>query len=66
MSEYQFEQLFVPYGKTAYVQKLTDTKEVSGLNGRPTTAPEQPADYIVTHNGDMFYAEVKGSQVALA
>lgn len=64
MSEILFEDLFTHYGKRAYLHKLTDTKEVSGLNGRPTTAPDQPSDYIVTLDGETFFAEVKSSEGA--
>jgi penicillin-binding protein-related factor A (putative recombinase) len=62
MSETLFEGLFAPYGKRAYLHKITDTKEVTGLNGRPTKTKKEPSDYIVTFDGIMFYAEVKGSQ----
>lgn len=61
MSEARFEQLFQQYGKRVYLHRLTDTKEVTGFNRRPTKTKEQPADYVVTHDGEMFYAEVKES-----
>jgi penicillin-binding protein-related factor A (putative recombinase) len=61
MSEKKFEELLAIFGKRAYFHKITDTKEVSGLNKARVKTKPQPADYIVCLDGEMFLAEVKES-----
>ena len=48
-------------GKQVYVYRMTDTKEIKGALGTGF-AKGAPSDYIVTVNGQMFYAEVKSTQ----
>lgn len=64
MSETLFEQLFKPLGKRAYVFKITDTKEVSGLNNRKVKTKPQPSDYIACIDGQTFLAEIKSCDQA--
>lgn len=64
-SQTNFEGLFIPYGKRAFIHRVTDTKEIVGMNKRVGifTKP-QPSDYIVTVRDFMFYAEVKSTHQA--
>jgi penicillin-binding protein-related factor A (putative recombinase) len=61
-SEDLFQTLFIKYGKQAYLFKLTDTKEVSGMNKRMVKTKEQPADFLICINGETSFAEVKSSE----
>jgi len=65
MSEALFQRLFDRHGKSAFLFKMTDTTEVNSMN-RNTRSPKvkvkaQPSDYIVTLDGETFFAEVKSS-----
>lgn len=64
MSETLFEKLFEPLGKRAYVFKITDTKEVSGMNKRAAKTKPQPSDYIVCVDGHTYLAEIKSCDQA--
>lgn len=59
-SQVLFEALFLPYGKRAFLHRITDSAEVRGMNGAGFTK-KQPADYIVTFDGDTHFAEVKST-----
>lgn len=59
--ELAFEAHFQQYGKKAWVHRFSDTAQAIGLNGAGAIAPSQPSDYIVTHDGVTFFAEVKFS-----
>lgn len=59
-AEKDFEDSFKPHGKKAYVARLSDTATAKATGGGFVAA--QPADYIVTLNGDWFYAEVKSTK----
>lgn len=60
-SEELFEELLKrKYGKKVFIHRVTDTSEVRGRSGAGFTKP-QPSDYIVTEDGEMYYAEVKSS-----
>ena len=61
-SEQQFEDLMLAtYGKRVYLYRIEDAKAAYGLNNRAVKTNARPSDYIVTANGDMFYAEVKST-----
>lgn len=47
------------YGSKVFIQEFYDAAYLHGLNKKPVKAPEQPADRLVTLNGQMFYAEIK-------
>ena len=62
-AQQEFENIFALQGKAAYVFRVTDSAEVNGMNsGKAVLLRKQPSDYIVTHRGEMFYAEVKSSK----
>ena len=59
-SERRFENaLRKLYGVRVHIQEFYDAAYLHGLNGKPVKAPDQPADRLVTLNGQMFYAEIK-------
>lgn len=58
-AEAEFEARFRSFGKRAYVHKLPDTKSVRHYTKGKGFVVAQPSDYIVTHDGAMFYGEVK-------
>jgi penicillin-binding protein-related factor A (putative recombinase) len=61
-AEEEFVSFFAPFGKHAYVQRLSDTAFVRGTSGRSASFKDaQPSDFIVTWLGNMFYAEVKST-----
>lgn len=60
-SERDFLQFFKKLGKRAFVHRLVDSADLRGLNNSPVRAPEQPADWVVTENGETYYAEVKST-----
>ena len=60
-SQDRFEEIFGKLGKRAYLFRLPDTAEVRGRAGKGWVR-DQPSDYIVTEDGDMYYAEVKSTQ----
>lgn len=62
-SEKIFEdQLLKHHGTKVYAYRFEDAKETRGLNGgKAVLVSPRPADYVVTINGVMFYAEVKSS-----
>lgn len=57
-AEDQFESWW--RGKQSFCFQFHDTRAAMGASGskRVFTAPH-PSDFLVTHHGDMFYAEVK-------
>lgn len=57
-SEDIFEKKFKDLGKSAWVYRITDTKEATRGKAQ-LVIKKQPADYIVCCNGKMFFAEVK-------
>lgn len=66
MSSWQdVEEAFKSFwpGKDSYVHQFHDTRAAMGATGskRVFTAAH-PSDFLVTHKGDMFYAEVKSSE----
>ena len=63
VSEAIFEGFFLKLGKRAFVHRVTDAAEVRGRSqGLNIIVKKQPSDYIVTANGEMFYAEVKSTE----
>jgi penicillin-binding protein-related factor A (putative recombinase) len=60
-SEKTFEEAFDKLGKRAFVFRLPDSKEVHGRTNGGGWVRNQPSDYIVTEDGDMYYAEVKST-----
>jgi len=63
-SEAIFEDRMALGGKTVFVYSLVDTKQIKGAMGPKGFAKAGPSDYIVTENGNMYYAEVKSSNNA--
>ena len=59
-SEALFAATLGKLGKRVFVYRVTDSREVRGLSGSGHTKP-QPADFVVTEDGDTYYAEVKSS-----
>ena len=59
-SEEIFETQIRKNGKSCFLHRLTDSSDIRGLNGKGH-APKQPADYVLTLNGAMAYAEVKST-----
>lgn len=62
----EFEKVWKGLGKRAFCQRLRDAADLYGLakgKGGVTSyvSFEQPADYVVAHDGKMHYAEVKGT-----
>ena len=50
------------HGKRVHIHRFTDSAEVHGLNkGRRMVVKKQPADFLVTLDGEMFYAEIKST-----
>ncbi|AJD82940.1 holliday junction-specific endonuclease [Achromobacter phage JWF] len=65
ISEDYFESWWKPHGKRVHVQRFTDTLFVMGQQqDRLARKDAQPADYLVSAYGKMFYAEVKESENA--
>jgi penicillin-binding protein-related factor A (putative recombinase) len=61
-AEDEFVSFFAPFGKRAAVERLTDTAYVRGATGlKKSIKDAQPADFVVTWDGMMFYAEVKST-----
>lgn len=60
-SEQQFEHAFHKLGKRAFVFRLPDSKETYGRTSQVGAVRAQPSDYIVTEDGEMYYAEVKST-----
>lgn len=58
----EFERHWRGLGKQAYCIPFYDAAYLRGLNDGHVEAPRQPADYLVTHNGVTFYAEVKSTE----
>lgn len=59
-SEREFENtLNFIYGKALHIVEFFDAAYLHGLNKRAVIAPEQPADRLVTANGQTFFAEIK-------
>lgn len=61
-AEDEFVSFFAPLGKHAAIERLTDTAHVRGTTGlKRLIKDSQPADFVVTMYGSMFYAEVKST-----
>jgi hypothetical protein len=61
-SQQIFETKMARLGKRAHLIRLRDQKDLRGLNqGRAVKAFPQPADYTLTLDGVLYYAEVKSS-----
>lgn len=60
-SEAEFKKMIDAMGKKAYLHRITDTKEVNRgkMRGQKVIVKKTPADWILTYDGRMFYAEVK-------
>jgi penicillin-binding protein-related factor A (putative recombinase) len=63
-AEKDFEAFFSDKGKGAAVFRLTDTAAAKATGGKSAFVAAQPADYICTVEGQMFFAEVKSTQDA--
>lgn len=61
-AEKDFEDHFSQYGKAAFVGRLTDTASAKAIAGKRAFVAAQPSDYIVTVEGQTFYAEVKSTK----
>ena len=64
--EKAFVDSFSRFGKSAAVFRLPDTAMVKATAGPKAFLPDQPSDYVVVLDGDMFFAEVKSTQDAEA
>lgn len=61
-SEELFAERISKYGKSAYLERLIDTKSLSRKGvGVKTFVPKRPSDYILTIAGQMGYTEVKST-----
>ena len=57
-AESEFETFFP--GKRSYVYAFEDTREAQKTGGsRRIFTKARPSDYVVVHEGEMFFAEVK-------
>ena len=64
-AEDDFQEHWRQFGKHAYCFAFHDTREAMGATGsRRVYTSEQPADFLVTFDGQTFFAEVKSSQNA--
>lgn len=62
-SEALFEAHFERLGKEAVVIRMIDAADLFGRNNRRVlNVPPAPSDFIVTHSGHTFYAEVKSTE----
>jgi penicillin-binding protein-related factor A (putative recombinase) len=61
-SEGLFEGHWQRLGKRAYCYRVADAAEVRGRTGRIGLTRATPSDYIVSTDGETFYAEVKSTQ----
>lgn len=61
-SESFFEGIWRALGKRAFCYRIADAAEVRGRTGNIGTTRATPSDYIVTSEGQTFYAEVKSTQ----
>ena len=66
LAEKRFEAHAAMCGVDAYLHRLFDTSDIRAASRRDAQKtfahlPKNPADYVVTINGRMFYAEVKGT-----
>lgn len=51
------------HGKRVFIYRVTDSKEIRGLNkSKRIKTKAQPSDYVITEEGEMYYAEVKSSK----
>lgn len=55
----EFENHWKAVGKAAFNYRMVDAAEVRGRTKKAGFTRRAPADYIVTHAGQTFYAEVK-------
>lgn len=58
-AQVKFVESFRKYGKAAFVHEFVDTAQIKGLHGNKAVMVEQPSDYLVVLNGQVFFAEVK-------
>lgn len=59
-AEDQFEKYWKQFGKNATVYAFQDTREAMGTTGsRRVFTQSRPSDFLVTHDGHTFFAEVK-------
>lgn len=60
IAEDEFQKFWDQFGKRAYVFAFHDTREAMGATGsRRVFTTQHPSDFLVVHEGNMFYAEVK-------
>jgi len=60
------ERIFVAtlekyWRKKVFIFRLADAAAAFGRTGRLGLKDKQPSDYIITENGEMYYAEMKSS-----
>lgn len=64
-AEEDFADYFVQFGKLATVYKFQDTREAMGTTGsRRVFTQSRPSDFLITHDGLTYFAEVKSSSHA--
>lgn len=64
IAEEDFVNYWSRFGKLADVYKFEDTREAMGLSSRKVFTKAQPSDYLITHAGHTFFAEVKSCSSA--
>lgn len=63
-SEEHFEAVWGALGKRAYLHRFVDAAEIVGRTGKIGFSRKAPADYLLVHNGQTEFAEVKSTQNA--
>lgn len=61
-SEHEFERYLNSLGKRVFFYRFPDAAEIRGRTGAVGQARPVPSDYLVTHDGKTFYAEVKSTE----
>lgn len=59
-SEIEFKDAISAFGKSAFLYRITDTKEANrGRVGQKVVVKNTPSDFLLTYKGKMAYTEVK-------
>lgn len=59
-AEEDYKESFKKFGKKAFVYQFHDTREAMGSTGsKRVFTQSRPSDFLITHDGVTFYAEVK-------
>jgi len=64
LTESLFEEQGKAMGKQCFIHRFFDNSDLMNRGNRGhASLPRSPSDYMVTINGRMFYAEVKGTEL---